>query len=195
MADIYSCLIDRTQGFQQWSFIVQRLTGISDEYSRDAQCVIYDKDRRRRVPCTITTSLESISNTTIRERRSIRFLLYQQFSGKFFHHSTFSVMFYKSIVLFGGTFRQRLKPVCIMCNPQFAGPTFHTGCYFISNVPVHRSSIVHSIHQTGVNGTGQILEHLFTVEHVFTKIFTRSAIRNSHWLRLGLKRLLNDTES
>ena len=77
VTNIYSCLINRTQRLQQRSFVVQRFTGISDKYSRDTQRIIHNKDRRRWVPGTISTSLEGITDTTVRKRRGIRFLLYQ----------------------------------------------------------------------------------------------------------------------
>ena len=54
-----------------------------------------------------------ITDTAVRERRSIRLLLYQQFACELFHHASLAVMFDESVMLFCRTFGERCKP-CLL---------------------------------------------------------------------------------
>jgi len=45
MADIFGCLVQGFDGADQRGLVVQRFTGIGDEYGRDTQGVVYDKRR------------------------------------------------------------------------------------------------------------------------------------------------------
>ena len=80
--------------------------------------------------------MRCITDTAIRERRSIRLLLYEQFTCKFFHHTTFAVMFNEGIVLFCRTLGQRCKPVRVMSDTHFDSPFFHAGSYLVGNAAI-----------------------------------------------------------
>ena len=185
----------RTDGFQQRSLIVQRLTGISDEYSRDTQRIVHHKHRRRRIPRTVTAGLECISHTSVRERRTVGFLLYQQLSGKFFQHASLSVVFNKGIMLFSRSLCQRLEPVRIVSHAQLRSPFLHTRSHLIGNISVQRRTVIYHVHQFGIHLAWQILEHFLTVEYIFCKVFTGAFLRRRHIDRFLVKRFLNYSKS
>ena len=79
-------------------------------------------------------------------------------------------MFHKSIVLFGSTFGQRMKPVRIVGRPHFNRPFLHTCGNLIGYAAVQRSSVVNHIRQFGIHLARQIAEHLLLVEYILGKI-------------------------
>ena len=170
VAYVDGSLVYGTQGFQQRCLVVQRLTGIGDENSRDAERVVYDECRGGGVPCRVATCLERIADTAVRETGSVRFLLHEQFAGEFLHHAAFAVVFHKSIVLFGSTFGQRMKPVRIVGRPHFNRPFLHTCGNLVGYAAVQRSSVVNHIRQFGIHLARQIAEHLLLVEYILGKI-------------------------
>ena len=59
-----------TQGMErteQWSLVVQSLTGIRNKDGRDTEGIVDDEHRRCRIPCRIATSLEGVADTAVRE--------------------------------------------------------------------------------------------------------------------------------
>ena len=75
-------------GAQERSLIVESLARVRYKYSRNTKCCIYDKCRRCRVPCRVTSRLEGITDTTTRERRSIGFLLHKHLTRELLQHTT-----------------------------------------------------------------------------------------------------------
>ena len=65
---------------QKWCFVVQSFACIGNKNCRDTECVVNNKHGTCWVPSGITTSLEGITNTSIRETGCIRLLLYKEFS-------------------------------------------------------------------------------------------------------------------
>src|SRR5574344_2507759 len=135
------------QGTEPRCFIVECFTCVSDEHSRNAKSVIHDENRRCRIPCRIAASLEGITDTTAWERRCIRLLLNEQFTGKFLYHTAFAVMLYKGIMLFCSAFSKRLEPVCVMSNPILHSPLFHSCSYLVGNAAVKTGSVVDHVDQ------------------------------------------------
>ena len=67
LAYLGSSLVDGMQRTKQWSLIVESLTSVGDEDSRDTKCIIDDEYRRCRIPGRIASSLEGVTDTTVRE--------------------------------------------------------------------------------------------------------------------------------
>ena len=78
VAHLGSRLAQGMERAEQWSLVVQSLTGIRNKDGRDTEGIVDDEHRRCRIPCRIATSLEGVADTTIRERAGIRLLLHQQ---------------------------------------------------------------------------------------------------------------------
>ena len=186
MADICGSLVDGFEGFQQWGFVVQRFAGISDEDSRDAECIAYDESGRGRVPGGIAACLECVPDTAVRKTGCIRFLLDQQFAGELFDHATFSVVFDESVVLLGRSLGQRMEPVCVVGGTHFDRPFLHADGNGIGWFSVEWSAVVDTVRDSSICFFSKVFEHLRPVEYVLPEItgwtFVRS--RNFHSLFL-----------
>ena len=68
LANFGCCFVHCTECFQQRCFIVKCFACIGYENSGDTQCAVYNKSRRRNVPCRIAACFECISDSAIRER-------------------------------------------------------------------------------------------------------------------------------
>ena len=194
-AHLRSSFVHGTQGTQQGSLVIQRLAGIGNEDGRDAEGVVHHEDRRGRIPCTISTGLEGVADAAVRETAGIGFLLHKQFAAELFHHTSFSIVFQESIVFLGRTLSKRLEPMGVVRYTQLFRPSLHAHRYLVGHTAVQRCSVVHHIHQLVIHLAGQILEHLFAVEHILGKVFTRSFTWNFYGSCLFLESGLHDSES
>ena len=78
MTHFGSCLTQCMERAEQWSLIIEGLTCIRNKNGRDTERIIDDKDWRSWVPGRITSGLESVADSAIRERTGIRLLLNKQ---------------------------------------------------------------------------------------------------------------------
>ena len=67
VAHLGSRLAQGMERAEQWSLVVQRLTGIRYKDGRDTEGIVNDEHRRCRIPCRIATSLEGVADTAVRE--------------------------------------------------------------------------------------------------------------------------------
>ena len=67
VAHLGSRLAQGMERAEQWSFVVQSLTGIRNKDGRDTEGIVDDEHRRCRIPCRIATSLEGVADTAVRE--------------------------------------------------------------------------------------------------------------------------------
>ena len=130
--------VDGIDGFQQRSFQVERFTGIRDENGGDAQRVVHDKCRRRRVPSRISARLERAADASARKARRVRLLLRQQFAGKFFGNAFARPIYVidERVVLLRRPIGQRLKPVRVVRGAQLHRPHLHACGYVVGNAAV-----------------------------------------------------------
>ena len=101
----------------------------------------------------------------------------------------------ESVMLLGCTLSQWVEPVGIVGNPHFECPFLHTGCHFISNTAIQRSTIVDHVNQFGIYLARQIPEHLFLVEHILGIIFRRTFRGGCHCNGFLFKRRFYYSES
>ena len=195
MANIDSRFIYCPQCFEKRCLVIERFACISYENSGDAQSIVYDECRWWGIPCGVSACFECIAYTAIGEGRSIRLLLNEQFACKLFHHSSFAIVLYKSIMFFGCTFGEWSKPVRIMSSSHFNGPLFHSGSHFIGNTTIQRSTVINYVSQFVVHSAWQILEHLLFVEHILREIFRRAFCGSNHFHRFLLESCLYNSES
>ena len=174
VAHIRCRLAYRMDGLFQRCLIIQRLTGVRDENGRNHQCVTDDEHRRCVIPCRVAASFESGTDTTVRERRRVGFLLYELLSGEFLDHSSLAVVLHKSVMLFGGTFGQRLEPVCAMGYSQFHGPFLHTFGHLIGCFQIQRRTVVHYVAHFLICLCRQIFVHFLTCKDILRKKFRRT---------------------
>ena len=80
-------------------------------------------------------------------------------------------MFHESVVLFGCTFRERLKPVCVVCHSHFNRPLFHALCYHICGRDVEGSAVVKCLHVLLVGAEREILAHLLLRKDILAVVF------------------------
>ncbi len=78
MAHFGSCFTQCMERAEQWSLVIEGLTCIRYKNGRDTERIVDDKDWRSWVPGRITSGLESVANSAIRERTGIRLLLNKQ---------------------------------------------------------------------------------------------------------------------
>ena len=95
----------------------------------------------------------------------------------------------------GRTLGKRLEPMGVVRYTQLFRPSLHAHRYLVGHTAVQRCSVVHHIHQLVIHLAGQILEHLFAVEHILGKVFTRSFTWNFYGSCLFLESGLHHSES
>ena len=78
------------------------------------------------------------------------------------------------VVLLGGTFRQRLEPMGIVCHAILLSPQHHACCHSVGHMTVELCAIVDHIYHLLINVLWQILVHFLAVEDVLAKILARS---------------------
>ena len=67
VAHLGSRLTQSMERAEQWSLVVQSLTGIRYKDGRDTEGIVDDEHRRCWIPCRIATSLEGVADTAVRE--------------------------------------------------------------------------------------------------------------------------------
>ena len=67
VANLGSRLTQSMERAEQWSLVVQSLTGIRYKDGRDTEGIVDDEHRRCWIPCRIATSLEGVADTAVRE--------------------------------------------------------------------------------------------------------------------------------
>ena len=194
-ANFESCLVNCRKRFLQRCFIIQRFSCVTDENRGNHQGVTNDKHRACRIPSGIATRFECRTDSSIRKRWSVRLLLYKEFTRKFFYHAAFAIVFDKSIVFFGSTFCEWLKPVCVVCHSHFNSPLFHALSYHICRRNVKRSAIVQRLHILLIGAEREIFAHLLLRKYIFAVVFWRTFGWYSHRHWTFLKRLFDHFES
>ena len=174
MTYIDSGFVDSFQCLQQRSLVVQRFTGVGDKDGRDTQGVSYDEGRRGGIPSGVATSLEGVTDTTVREAGGIRFLLDQQLAVELFDDATLSIMLYKGIMFFSRTLCQRMEPVGVVGSSLFQGPFLHACSHSIGYFAIEGSTVVDTVDQFLINLFRQILKHLCPVEDQLAIILGRT---------------------
>ena len=126
-----------------------------------------DESRGSRVPCGVTTSFESRTETTARERRSVRFADDQVLAAES-EDSLVTFGFQERVVLFGGGTGKGLEPVSKVSSATIKGPLFHAVCNFASDARVERCAVVDSCEKLFADVFRQVSAHGVGVEYVFT---------------------------
>ena len=187
---VYSC-----QCLEQWSLVVECLAGIRDEDGRDTQSLVYDEGWRWYVPCGITTSFEGIADTTVREARCIRFLLYQEFAREAFDYTTVVTEFDESVVLLCRTVGQWLEPVCIVSYIECLCPALHAVGNHVRHFAVEGDTLFDGVDNRLICFGRKEFLHLLAVEYmnsvIFRKFFYRIVYRN----RLSVCQFLESKKS
>ena len=93
-------------------------------------------------------------------------------------------MLYKSVMLFGGSLRQRLEPMGIVGDPILVGPLLHALGHSIGDATIQTGAILYHVHHLLVHVSGKILIHFLLVEHVLAKQLRRTLLWRVHYLRL-----------
>ena len=160
--------LDRTE---KRSLLVESFTSVATECSRDAErcavAVTLDESRGSRVPSGVTTSFESRTETTARERRCVRFADDQVLAAES-ENSLVAFGFQERVVLFGSGTGKRLEPVSKVSSAAIKGPLFHAVCNFASDARVERCAVIDSCKKLFADVFRQVSAHGVGVENVFT---------------------------
>ena len=195
VADIECRLTNGRDRAQQRQLVVECLARISDENGWDTECCINNKRRRRSVPGRVTARLEGVADTAIGERRCIGLLLNEQLARELFEHTACAVVFEEGVVLFGGTSRQRLEPVGIMCSALIHSPLLHSRCDFGSDLAREGGAVVHRVEHSLVGLFVEIATHCGAVENLRAEVFRRAAFGVLSSEGLTVDSLLDHSES
>ena len=121
---------------QERGLVVESLPGVGYEDRGDAQGVADDEGGRRRVPCGISSGLESVPEPSARERGRVRLLLEKQLALELLEGLAVTAGIREGIVLLGRTAGKGLEPVRVVGRPQVHGPSLHTLGDVVGDVPV-----------------------------------------------------------
>ena len=122
-------------------------------------------------------------------------MLNERFSAEFFYHAALEVVFYEGIVLLGGTFGQRLKPVGDVGHTKLLCPFLHATCNLIGYRLLESGAVFYCITKLVVGLQRKILKHLLLVEHILAVILRRAFSWCFHFNGLFLEGLFNYIES
>ena len=174
-------LIDGLERFLEGRLVVKGFAGIRNEDGGNHQGVAEDEDRACRVPCTIATRLKRGAYASAGERTGIRLLLHELLAGKLFYHATLAIVLYKTVVLLGRAFGERLEPMSAMRCPQFHRPLLHAGSHSIGSCHVEHRLALDDVAHLLINISRQVLLHLLPVENVFGKEFAGTFLAGWHF--------------
>ena len=180
---------------EQRGLVVQCLARVRYKYGRDAECRIYDKCWRCRVPRRVTSCLEGVADTATRERRSVRLLLYEHLARELFQHSSRAVRLRERIVLLGCSACKWLKPMAIVVCTILQCPLTHTCCYRIGNICREWGIVLDGVEQRLVNLLVEILAHLRTTENHNSEVIRWVLCWGFHLYGLVVESLLEHLKS
>ena len=195
VADIECRLTNGRDRTQQRELVVECLTRVGDENRGDTERRIDNERGRGSVPRRVTARLEGVADTAIGERRCIGLLLNEQLARELFEHTACAVVFEEGVVLFGGTSRQRLEPVGIMCSALIHSPLLHSRCDFGSDLAREGGAVVHRVEHSLVGLFVEIATHCGAVENLRAEVFRRAAFGVLSSEGLTVDSLLDHSES
>ena len=156
-------LLQRTQ---QRRFLIERVSGVGEEHSRDVQTSVFDKCAGCWIPGGVTTGFKGCPQSTGGERTGIRFTPDQLFSGKLHNHPAVTGGRNEGIVFFRSNARHGLEPVGIVGRTLLKSPDFHGFRDFIGHVQRKCRSGLDAALPSLVDMGGQALLHYRLVEHI-----------------------------
>ena len=169
-ADGSGSLIDCGECFFERRLIVESFSGVTDEDGGNHQCVADEEDGRGRVPGGVAACLEGGADAAVGEGGGVGLLLHEFFSGEFFNHAAFEVVFHEGVVFFGCSFGQWLEPVCAVGGSHFHCPLLHSLCHVVGDAQGKHSAFLDDLAQLLIGLEGEILEHFLLVEHILAKV-------------------------
>ena len=104
-------------------------------------------------------------------------------------------MLQEIIVLFGGSFRQRLEPVRAVCHAHFHSPLLHSLGHLVGDIQRQIGTCLHHFAQGFVHVQRKIFKHFLLVEHILGKVFRRALLRRYHFYWAFLERFLYNFKS
>ena len=182
--DADSLLAQCVHGTQQRCFLIQCLTGIGNENSRNVQGAFFHKAVGSRIPCGIASCRAGLTQTAGRERRGIWFALDQLFAGKVHNYHAVVSRADERVVLFCGRTCHRLEPVGIVGRTVFDRPILNGICH---NIGI--SGIQGSTHLTGfghclIDRLRESCLHDFIIEDVACKVLSNIFGHDNYLLKI-----------
>ena len=109
--------------------------------------------------------------TTVRERRSIRFTLYQFFSTESHDYCSIILWINERVVLFSCNASQRLEPVSIVSSTLFDSPFFHSMSNNVCYIKFKWSTIIKCLFKCFESFFWKTIFHNLLVEYHASKQF------------------------
>ena len=104
-------------------------------------------------------------------------------------------MFYESIMLLSGTFRERLEPVGVVRHTILVRPLLHSLRHLIGDGTIETRTIVYNVDEFLVSVFLQVLVHLLAIEHILAEILRWTFYGSNHFNGLFLESLLYNLKS
>ena len=194
-ADRQGGIVHCLQRFLERRLVVQGLAGVGEEDRRDAERVLLDEDRRRRIPGRVATGLEGGPQAAAREGGCVRLLLDQGLAVEGLDHASLLVVFQQGIVLLGRQVVEGLEPVGDVGDAVAQGPGLHPVGHLVRRLHVQRFPVVNAVDQGIVGPDVQIFPHLVPVEDQLSEVIGRPLRRGLYGDGFLLESVLDDIES
>ena len=162
------------QGFhtpQQRGFLIQRLTAVGAESSRDAERLLFDEGIGSGVPGRVSSRLEGGTQAAGGEAGGIRFAGDEVLSGELHDHVAVRRRRDEAVVLLRGDAGQRLEPVCEVRRPVLHGPLAHRVRDGVGEGEVELLALVHGVAQTAIDIRRESGAHDLVVKYHASKQF------------------------
>ena len=156
---------------QQRCFLIQCFACIRNECSWDVQRTFLYKTERSRIPSRITSCRTGGTQTAGRERRSIRFALYEFLTGEVHNYHAVVCWCNKGVVLFSSRTGHWLEPMGIVCCTVFNCPILQCICNDISISRIQRHTQLSGLGQCLINCLWQSCFHYFIIKDITRKVF------------------------
>ena len=156
----------RVHGAQQGSLLVQRLAGVADECSGDAEDVVLHKSEAGGVPCGVAAGLTGGAQAAGGEGRGVGLAAHQLLAVELHDGGAVAHGGDEAVMLLAGNAGQRLEPVGVVGGTQLHSPALHDAGHDVCHLNVQRCALVQGLLEALVGSAGEALLHDVLVEHL-----------------------------
>ena len=154
----------RVHGAQQGSLLVQRLAGVADECSGDAEDVVLHKSEAGGVPCGVAAGLTGGAQAAGGEGRGVGLAAHQLLAVELHDGGAVAHGGDEAVMLLAGNAGQRLEPVGVVGGTQLHGPALHDAGHDVGHLDVQRSTLVQGVLEALIRSARQALLHHMLVK-------------------------------
>ena len=159
-----------SHGAQKRGLLVERLTVVADECRGDAQDVVLDEGRARRVPGGVAACLERGAQAAGGEARGVGLALYELLAREGHDGRAVAAGVQERVMLLARDAGEGLEPVGVVRGALFNGPFLHGVGDDVGNLDVEGLALLERPHECFVGHLGELLLHDLLAEDLAAEV-------------------------